>query len=105
MPLSNWRGKSGNEQKTGKCAGRVALGDMGRTTLAGTLKVEPTHEFLSGTTDKGILRRLVLCASLGMNAAEFTAHAVCGGRGRGLSRTVCSAGRSPWNRTTAPWGK
>jgi hypothetical protein len=55
MVLSNWRGKSGNEQKTGKCAGRVALGDMRRTTLAGTLKVEPTHEFLSGTTDKGIL--------------------------------------------------
>jgi len=55
MVLSNWRGKSGNEQKTGKCAGRVALGDMRRTTLAGTLKVERTHEFLSGTTDKGML--------------------------------------------------
>jgi hypothetical protein len=55
MALSNWRGKSGNEPKTGKCAGRVALGDMGRTTLAGTLKVESTHEFLSRTADNGML--------------------------------------------------
>jgi hypothetical protein len=53
--LSNWRERSGIEQNTGKCVGRVALGDMERATLAGTLKVESAHEFLSGTTDKDIL--------------------------------------------------